>query len=193
MSPSEKEPWQQEDCLTLHHTRFLCHFWLCHMACRILVPWPGFEPMPPAVEVQSLNHWTPQGSPQTSLFDSLLCMLPSLRSVTVKSTWHNMPVPMASFPLCKWEITVEEKLKHGPHSKLPGEHWLASRRYSLPTIMQQRYSFLNIILGDFPANPVVRTSLSSAGVWSPVRELRSHMPRGQKKPHREHKTEAILW
>ena len=24
----------------------------------ILVPWPGIEPMPLAVEVQSLNHWT---------------------------------------------------------------------------------------------------------------------------------------
>ena len=27
-------------------------------ACGILVPWPGIEPTPPAVEVQSLNHWT---------------------------------------------------------------------------------------------------------------------------------------
>ena len=26
--------------------------------CRILVPWPGIKPAPPAVEVQSLNHWT---------------------------------------------------------------------------------------------------------------------------------------
>ena len=27
-------------------------------ACRILLPWPGVEPMPPAMEVQSLNYWT---------------------------------------------------------------------------------------------------------------------------------------
>ena len=27
-------------------------------ACRILVPQPGIEPVPPAVEVQSPNHWT---------------------------------------------------------------------------------------------------------------------------------------
>ena len=33
-------------------------FWPCRMACRILVPRPGIEPVPPAVEVQSLNHWT---------------------------------------------------------------------------------------------------------------------------------------
>ena len=28
-------------------------FWLCHAAYRILVPQPGIEPVPPAVEVQS--------------------------------------------------------------------------------------------------------------------------------------------
>ena len=33
-------------------------FWSCQVACRILVPWPGIEPVPPAVEVQSFNHWT---------------------------------------------------------------------------------------------------------------------------------------
>ena len=27
------------------------------MACGILVPKPGIEPMPPEVDVQSLNHW----------------------------------------------------------------------------------------------------------------------------------------
>ena len=32
--------------------------WLHCKACGILVPWPGFEPMPPAVEAQSPNHWT---------------------------------------------------------------------------------------------------------------------------------------
>ena len=25
---------------------------------QILVPWPGIKPVPPALEVQSLNHWT---------------------------------------------------------------------------------------------------------------------------------------
>ena len=37
-------------------------FWLHHVACRILVPWSGIEPMPSAVELRSqlLHH---QGSP----------------------------------------------------------------------------------------------------------------------------------
>ena len=30
----------------------------CGTACGILVPRPGIEPVPPALETQSLNHWT---------------------------------------------------------------------------------------------------------------------------------------
>ena len=31
-------------------------------ACEILVPWPGIKPMPPAVWMESLNHWTSRKS-----------------------------------------------------------------------------------------------------------------------------------
>ena len=33
-------------------------FWLCHVACGVLVPQPGIKPTAPALEVQGLNHWT---------------------------------------------------------------------------------------------------------------------------------------
>ena len=33
-------------------------FWPCCSACRISVPQPGIKPVPPAMEAQSLNHWT---------------------------------------------------------------------------------------------------------------------------------------
>ena len=32
-------------------------FLLYHMACRILVPWPGIEPGPLAVKVGNPNRW----------------------------------------------------------------------------------------------------------------------------------------
>ena len=38
------------------------------MACRILVPQPGIQPVPPAVEVQSVKHWTPKKVPGGHLF-----------------------------------------------------------------------------------------------------------------------------
>ena len=42
-------------------------FWPCHAACGILVPQPGIEPTPPALEAQSLNNWTPGKSLQVLL------------------------------------------------------------------------------------------------------------------------------
>jgi len=36
---------------------FFFLFWPHHAACGILVPQPGVEPAPPALEVQSLNYW----------------------------------------------------------------------------------------------------------------------------------------
>ena len=33
-------------------------FWLHHMACGTLVPWPGIVPSSHALETQNLSHWT---------------------------------------------------------------------------------------------------------------------------------------
>lgn len=43
---------------------FFLNFWP-HLAaaCRILVPCPGIEPLPPALEAQSLKHWTSREVP----------------------------------------------------------------------------------------------------------------------------------
>ena len=38
-------------------------FWLHRVACGILVPGPGIEPAPPALEAQSLHHWTAREVP----------------------------------------------------------------------------------------------------------------------------------
>ena len=39
-----------------HFIFFHFIFWQCHIACGILVPPGRMEPVPPAVEAQSLNH-----------------------------------------------------------------------------------------------------------------------------------------
>lgn len=41
--------------------------WPRHTAYRILLPRPGIDPVPPAVEVQSLNHWTSKEVPERRL------------------------------------------------------------------------------------------------------------------------------
>ena len=38
------------------------------MAYRILIPQPGIEPAPPALEARSLNHWTAREVPDWTLF-----------------------------------------------------------------------------------------------------------------------------
>ena len=45
----------------------------CLVICRILVPWPGIEPRPTALEVWSLNHWTTREVPVLSK-QSLPCI-----------------------------------------------------------------------------------------------------------------------
>ena len=40
---------------------FYLFFWSCRVACGILVPQPGIKPVPPALEAQSVNHWTTKG------------------------------------------------------------------------------------------------------------------------------------
>ena len=37
---------------------FFFFYFILAMPCGILVPWPGIETMPPAMEAWSLNHWT---------------------------------------------------------------------------------------------------------------------------------------
>ena len=46
---------------------FLFFFWLHHVVCGILVPWSGIEPVAPAVEAWSLNHWTARQVPRLLL------------------------------------------------------------------------------------------------------------------------------
>ena len=63
--------------LTLSHAElklvFIC--WLLPTAYGILVPWPGIEPLPPAVEAWSLNHWTSEEVPELKLLCSLLWVI----------------------------------------------------------------------------------------------------------------------
>ena len=50
---------------------------LCHAAFGIIGPWPGIEPMPPAVEAQSLDHWTAREVPTLGFLK--ICQWPKLQ------------------------------------------------------------------------------------------------------------------
>ena len=59
--------------------------WLCSESCVILVPWPGMEPAPSALEAWSLNHWTAREVSQNLLFVVflILSILPCVRGYLV--------------------------------------------------------------------------------------------------------------
>ena len=66
-NPSPTPPLDQGEEFSLSYLRkkknFFFNFWLHHVACGILVPRPGIKPAPPALETQSLNHWTARDVP----------------------------------------------------------------------------------------------------------------------------------
>ena len=69
-----------------------CPFlWPCCVTCGILVPWPGIEPVPPAVEAQSLNYLTTR----EILLSLLLSSLPHPPLLTNTS----LPADILTFPL----------------------------------------------------------------------------------------------
>ena len=47
----------------LFKKNFITYLFFCCVACEILVPLPGIEPVLPAVEVQCLNQWTTRDVP----------------------------------------------------------------------------------------------------------------------------------
>ena len=51
--------------------KFLCLFWLHHVSCRIIVPWPGIEPRATAAKVPSPNHWTTKDIPPKCISKNL--------------------------------------------------------------------------------------------------------------------------
>ena len=74
-------------------------FWLIPVACGILVPWPGMEPVPPVMKVRSLNHWTTREVLDLSFMSS--------NSLLVTLSWApthqylNLEIP---FPPALWDM-----------------------------------------------------------------------------------------
>ena len=55
-----------------HSNPMVLKLFFVHSACEILVPRPGIKPVPLAVEVWSLNHWTAREFPNGS--KTLVCI-----------------------------------------------------------------------------------------------------------------------
>ena len=71
------------------------------MACGIVVPRPGIEPTPLAVEAQSLNHWTAREVPDLHSFYlmSIFLFQVPIRDITL----HLVVLSL----VCSWRISQE--------------------------------------------------------------------------------------
>ena len=104
-------------------------------ACGILVPQPGIEPKPLAVEARSLNHWTTRREVSLSLFFFLYSFLAQV----ITDLCHNQPQEFASCSngrLSPWALPLEINIPGNPDPRLPSkklckgilfECWLSMR------------------------------------------------------------------
>ena len=100
-----------EDDHITNHTCFLLFFFgsgavrgwggPCCTACGILVPQTGMEPMPPAWETQTLNHWTTREALSQLLFSS------SNELSLLKATAHLFSPPRILFKTSPTSLLLE--------------------------------------------------------------------------------------
>ena len=64
------------------HDNFVCLFAFGYTICRILVPQPGVEPLPPAVEAWIPNHWSPGNPLHDNLKNNIV--LPKALNILVR-------------------------------------------------------------------------------------------------------------
>ena len=55
-------------CIYIYKEIFILFFWLCHKACKILVPQAGIKPTPTVVKVWGPKHFTIREFPSISNF-----------------------------------------------------------------------------------------------------------------------------
>ena len=58
--------WGKDSTVVSLFFSFFFFLWPCHVEGGILAPRPGIEPVPPAVEAWSPNHWTAREVPVVS-------------------------------------------------------------------------------------------------------------------------------
>ena len=128
------------------------HFWLllCHVACEVLVPWPGIEPMALALEVQNVNRQDDLGSQVIPTFS--YCNADSAASSSLALLWlywaqpdnrnvRNQITSVKSLLPC--EVTDSEILGIRTWTSLGDHHldslgWVGQGEFSLSTCSWQQ-------------------------------------------------------
>ena len=84
-------------------------------ACGILLPWPGIKPMPPALSVQSLNHWITREVPGRVFKDWQHWLCPDLDVLYFTSHLILIRVYFPTFQIQSWgweKWSLLDKITH---------------------------------------------------------------------------------
>ena len=113
-------------------------FWLCRTAYGILVPWPGIKPTPPAVEAQSLNHWTTREVLRNMLKSDICGLLHCVENTTVL---YCIVAFLLFSKVLLWRIRPGEGLGEEPGplesgDQAPRQHRAAPTGVSLAWVIQ---------------------------------------------------------
>ena len=115
--------------LSLLFIVFSFSFFLPHcMACRILVPWPGIEPMSSTVKTQSPNQRTTREFPRIE-FNVKSKPNPSM-------IWPCLAISLPSYSLCSSPVNTKCVLSSGPLHML----FSAWNRFLIPLAMAGSFS-----------------------------------------------------
>ena len=88
-----------------------------------LVPWPGLEPLPPALKLRSLSHWTTRGV-LAFAFWIVFCFCPPVHDSALASwQWASWPILCALFALS----CLGGALHLADPSRSDSDHWAHSR------------------------------------------------------------------
>ena len=154
-------------------------FWLPRAACGVLVPWPGIEPAPPAVEAWSLNHW---GTREVPIFCILIsCIFPKvLYKYLYKYIYKYL------YKYISISIYISILINRNNYIKNNEERWLAmlgsqNLKMSNPSCIINWYIFLQS-LDSWPLwahGPSVCTELEHQSVHTPTQPRQNKVvPRG---------------
>ena len=98
---------------------YLFIFAIPHVACRILVPWPGIKAVSLSLEVWSLNHWTAREVSVIVFLNAMYFQFKSIVSFTYNIWWSNKKLIVLHLHLAyiskiiymtKWEFLLYTKV-----------------------------------------------------------------------------------
>ena len=105
---------EQKLCMSLPVRFFFFFFRLRHIAYGIFVPWLGLKHMPPALEAQSLNHWSTRQVPLSS--EVPRCRVPLATSASCYSDHVSLCCDEAPINVGCWVA----RMNRVPQPALPG-------------------------------------------------------------------------